>query len=522
MPGILRKSLAAVVAAALFVSAASAGTGASRSVEAPVEDVKLARQGRIVVLVVDISQSIEGQIDEIVDGLCNEIVDKKLESGDYCVVVPLGDGRNSDRADSFGVRFSTDKDKIKSYLRSIKSWMKTNLDTDIGAAMRKTFDYINLINSENTGEMYAPQVIFITDGEIFHSRNSPDPLRYESPDAIFKDPAMDPERNSYDNWWFLGIENEGVPLEHIKSIAKRVDAYPERYKVLKDMGQFGAMFDEWVRNIPEPVLPPEGAIKFSDLCFGGRALSTEDGKFTVVPNDASKFTWKISSGYKERMVAVLGLKSVRAVFQSGADVVEFDMVPEAGNIELPPLAERVSELNFKLPEGLSGRGTLKLDVVSELSASSKTASVEIPEWKCNVEFKSPNEILFDRLKIPAAAIAALFAALALRAFAKARAAVKVRLEVVGKPVGRARPYSMRIGRKAEFGSKAGLPFRLEGNGVPPVVGAIERTGGKSFRITPRDASVFAAGQEKALGEYRLGTTVKLVMKDGSSVLIKFR
>ena len=81
---------------------------------------------------------------------------------------------------------------------------------------------------------------------------------------------------------------------------------------------------------------------------------------------------------------------------------------------------------------------------------------------------------------------------------------------------------MRVGKKAEFGSKAGLPFRLEGPNIPPVVGTLERTGGKSFRIIPRNASVFAEGQDKVLGDYRLGTTVKLVMKDRSSIQIKFR
>ncbi len=521
MVGIFKKFLMALLAAS-FLSVAWADADSSKSVEAPEEDVKLARQGRIVVLVVDISQSIEEQIDAIVEGLCNEIVDKKLESGDYCVVVPLGDGRNSEKADSFGVRFSTDKEKIKSYLKNIKSWMPTNLNTDIGAAMKKTFDYINLINSENTGDMYAPQVIFITDGEIFHSKNSDDPLRYENPDAIFEDPALNPEKNSYENWWFLGIENEGVPLEHIKKISQRVDAYPERYKVLKDMSQFGSMFDEWVRNIPEPLLPPEGAIKFSDVSFDGKALSTEEGKYTVVPSNAGKFTWKISSTYKERMNAVMTLKSVKAVFQSGTDVVKFDVVPEAGNIELPPLAERVSELNFKLPEGLSGRGVLKFDVVSELSASSKTASVEIPEWKCYVEFKSPSMILFDKVKIPAAIVLAIILILIIKSVMKSKAAVKVRLEVVGKPNPKARAYSMRIGKKAEFGSKAGIPFKMDGQGIPPVIGTLERTGSKSFKINPREASAFVEGQDKVLNEYKLGTTVKLVMKDRSSVQIKFK
>lgn len=497
-----------------------------KSLSAPSEDVKLAKQGRIVVLVVDISQSIREQIDAIVEGLCNEIVDKKLESGDYCVVVPLGDGRNADRADSFGVRFSNDKEKIKAYLRNIKTWMPKNLNTDIGAAMKKAFDYINLINSENTGDMFAPQVIFITDGEIFHSDNSDDPIRYATPDAIFEDPMMDPAKNSYENWWFLGIENEGVPLEHIKSIAKRVNAYPERYKVLKDMKQFGAMFDEWVRNIPEPLLPPKGEIRFSDVCVDGKPISMDSASYTVIPTDTSKFSWKISSTYKERMRAALRFDYVKAVFQDeGGKTFEFDVTPEAGNIELSPLEERVSGLNFTLPSDIKGRGFLKFDIkaeVTNLNDTSKKSEAEIPEWKCFVVFKTPAEIFIAKIKIPLIALAIVILIIVIVSIMKANAAIKVKIEVVGKPNPKARAYSMRVGKKAEFGSKAGIPFKLEGQNYPQVIGTFERNGSKSFKINPRDNSVFADGQEKILANYKLGTSIKLVLKDRSSVQIKFR
>jgi len=501
---------------------ASGVKNVGKSVVAPEEEVKLAKQGRIVVLVVDISQSIKGQLDAIIEGLCNEIVDKKLESGDYCVVVPLGDGKNADKADSFGVRFSSDKEKIKTYLRNIKSWMPKNLNTDIGAAMKKAIDYINMINSENNGDMYAPQVIFITDGEIYHSPNSDDPIRYATPDAIFKDAALNPSNNSYENWWFLGIENEGVPLEHIKSIAQKVDAYPERYKVLKDMSQFGAMFDEWIKNIPEPILPPKGEIKFSNVSVNGKLISMKDSSYTVIPNNANKFTWKISSTYPERLTAVLQIKSVRATFQSGSNVISFNLTPEAGNIELPPLSERISELNFTLPSNIMGKGTLKFDIDSELSASSKTALVEIPEWKCYVEFKTPKEILINKIKIPAIIVVVLILIFVVRAIMKANASVKVKIEVVGKSNPKARVYAMKVGKKVEFGSKSGVPFKLEGSNYPPVIGTFERTGSKTYKVTPRDESVFVSGQEKVLNEYKLGTAIKLILKDRSSVTIKFR
>ena len=123
-----------------FMFAADKG----KSVVAPEDEAAATPQGRIIVLVVDISQSIKGQLDAIIDGLCEEIVEKRLQSGDYCVVVPLGDSTNSDKADSFGVKFSNDKEKIQNYLHQIKSWMPSNLNTDLGAAMKKAFFYINM------------------------------------------------------------------------------------------------------------------------------------------------------------------------------------------------------------------------------------------------------------------------------------------------------------------------------------------------------------------------------------------
>ena len=90
-------------------------------------DAVAAEQGRIIVLVIDVSQSIKNQLGAIIKGISDEIVEKRLRSGDYCVVIPLGDKSTVDSADSFGIRYSRDKEKILEYLSKLGIKNKTNI-----------------------------------------------------------------------------------------------------------------------------------------------------------------------------------------------------------------------------------------------------------------------------------------------------------------------------------------------------------------------------------------------------------
>ncbi|MBP5601109.1 MAG: VWA domain-containing protein [Treponema sp.] len=502
---------------------AAKSKGPEKTVEAPEEaTAAVIPQGRIIVLIVDISQSIKGQLDAIIDGLSNEIVEKKLQSGDYCVVVPLGDASNTEKADSFGVRFSSDKEKIKEYLNKIKSWMPHNLNTDIGAAMKKAYDYINMIDAENNGDMYEPLVLLITDGEIYQSPNSKDPVHYSTPESIFEDATMNPLVTSYQNWWFLGIENEGIPLEHIKSIAQKVGAFPDRYTTLSDMNQFGLLFDMWLSNIPDPSPKDKGNIAFSNVKIDGKALSQNPSSYSVVSTGASSISWEMKNTY-ERTTAVMQFKSVEAVFQNDdtGETEKITFVPEAGNLEFTPKSSRETRANVKFP-ALSGKGKLKLEIKADIQAASSSVAQEIPEYLFYVEFKSPAKILFEKILIPAIVLLVLIVAFVVSKILKATAPIKLKLEIVGKNNSKARSVSMRIHKKADFGSKTGVPFKMEGNAYPDVIGTLERTGSKSFKITPRNTALFAPGQEKNLEEYKLGTGIKLVLKDGSSVTIKFK
>lgn len=486
----------------------------SISVKEPETPVVL--PGRIIVLVVDISQSIRNQLPDIINGLCEIIVDERLESNDYCVVVPLADASYVDKAETFPIKFSSEKEKLKRYLKSMETWMPNTHNTDIGAAMKKTFQFVNMIDEENDGNMLEPLVLFITDGEIARGDHGTEALMYTTPDDIFVDSMMNPGRVSYENWWFLGIENEGVPLRHIKNIAERVNAYPDRYETLSDMSQFGILFDKWLSRIP-PVKPKDsGRITFYDVKLGDILLSTQNSKYTVVSNHSDLFTWQMHSEYKINNV-VMKFTSIKGSFQkdSTGETVEFKIIPESGNIEFTPGSIRETRGNVKLP-AVSGKGKLKLTINTELNEESEG---QIPEYLFFVELKSPFAILMEKI-LPFVLIALFIVLLiVLVKIINARKPIKIKIEVVGKKNQKPRSVAVRIKKEFEFGSKTGLALRLEGPSVPPVLGTITRTGKNEWKITPKNDEYFAPMQK--LDPYTLSSSVKLNLKDGSTCIIKF-
>ncbi len=505
-----------IFALVFFFSMGACTKNSEKSVAIDETEIPVALPGRIVVLVVDISQSISNQLDDIIDGLCDKIIDERLESNDYCVIVPLGDSSNSDKADSFGIKYSTDKEKIKKYLQEMKSWMSGNLNTDIGAAIRKAFQYVNMIEEENDGNMLDPLVLFITDGEIYQSKNTTEKLMYETPDEIFKDPMMNPETVSYENWWFLGIENEGVPLVHIKSIAERTGAYPDRYETLSDMSQFGVLFDKWLVKIPSVKPKDNGRITFYDMKLGDKLLSSQSENYTVVPNSSDVFTWQMKSEYKINNV-VMNFSDVKGYFQkdSTGEVIEFQIIPESGNIEFLPGTVRETRANVKIPV-VTGKGRLKLTINTTLNAESEG---QIPEYLFFIELKSPLALFIEKIApFVIGFILVLLIFVGIKTV-KERQPVKIKVEMVGKKTSKPRIASVRINREFEFGSKTGLTLRIEGSNIPPVVGKIVRTGKILWKIDPKDERFYVPNQK--LNPYALGSSVKLILKDGSSCIIKF-
>ena len=130
---------------------------------------------------------------------------------------------------------------------------------------------------------------------------------------------------------------------------------------------------------------------------------------------------------------------------------------------------------------------------------------------------SQGQLLLKQWGPFAAIVIAIIILIIIVMVAKSLAPVKVVMEVVGK--GRSKPVSMSIGKKVDFGSKAGLKFLLDHAAFKDVVGTLERKGKKEWKITPRDSSVF--DDTKKLDHYKMRDTFKLKTRDGSFVSVKF-
>lgn len=94
------------------------------------------------------------------------------------------------------------------------------------------------------------------------------------------------------------------------------------------------------------------------------------------------------------------------------------------------------------------------------------------------------------------------------------------MEVIGKHGEKIRPVVMKIKKRVEFGSKAGLAFKLDSEMFAPVVGQLQRTGANAWHIIPRDSNAFENGSKKI--DYTLGAALKLKTKDDATVSIKFK
>ncbi len=134
-------------------------------------------KGKVLILVIDTSRSIAGQIKEIADVCDNTIVKNRLVPSDYFILMTFGD--TAEVKYSGQLLRNEDKNPISSVLKSL---VADDRKTDIGMAMHSVLTEIISLKQQDY-DLYEPLVLFITDGEIFvQGTNSP----YFSVDAIFE------------------------------------------------------------------------------------------------------------------------------------------------------------------------------------------------------------------------------------------------------------------------------------------------------------------------------------------------
>lgn len=458
------------------------------------------QKGKIVIVVLDVSGSIKKQFAHITDILDKAIVRDRLEVGDYFVLIPFGD--NALPMYSGQLLREEDKSSITNTLHAMKA---DNNWTDIGQALHEALSQIVSLKQQNFN-LYEPLVLFITDGDITTSPQSP--YSNQKVSQIFEDTLIS-NTPLYNGWYYVGIGKDLHDLPEIAKLSGR-----ENYLLtIEDLSKLEFMLDEWIKNIPESQPLEQGNIIIDQLKLGSSKLNEK--KTVIVPIGADKLSLRIVSTYKKTPVS-FEFTDASASFQSSDRqiVVPVKMKTEAGKIILSPLAQKSTDSSFEPKSEIKGKGTLKISFLANVNG------IEIPyNFVFDINGKSASEILFSKIFLPVLILLIIVIVCAAYSIIKKFMPVKITMEIIGgKKNG---IEKMKIGKKVEFGNgKPGLRFKLEGFDFTGVVGQFQRTGADKWQIIPRSSAAFE-GENKKI-DYKLGTMLKLKAEDDSSVSIKFK
>ena len=271
--------------------------------------------------------------------------------------------------------------------------------------------------------------------------------------------------------------------------------------------------DDWIKNIPVSQPLEQGAIVFDQFKLANCHLN--NGKISTVAIGSDSLSFRMVSTYK-RTPALLEFISAEASFQSDdkKTLIPVNIRTEAGKIALAPLASKATDSAFEPKSEIAGKGVLKLSILANING------IETPyDFAFGIDSKSASDILFGKIFLPALVLLIIVLLVIAYTIIKKFMPVKITMEVIGSRE-KQRPLSMKIKKRADFGSKPGLSFKLDSEMFSPIVGQFQRTGANKWQVIPRDSEAFESGGTKI--EYTLGSTLKLKTKDDSAVSVKFK
>lgn len=459
------------------------------------------KKGKIVIVVLDVSGSIRNQFPDIKKVIDKTIVQKRLSVGDYFVLIPFGD----EALPMYSGQLLRDEDK-NSISNTLSVMKADNNFTDIGSAIKTALNYI-IDLKKNDYNLYEPLVLFITDGDITTSPKSN--FYGQNVNQIFEDATIG-NKFLYNGWYFVGI---GKNLHDLPEIAQKSGR--ENYLLrIEDLNKLEFMLDDWISKIPESQPLEQGEILLENFALNSKKLKA-NGKSKIL-SSSKNLKFEIASTYQRTPVS-LEFKDANAVFQTSDrnSVVPIKVNPEAGIINLPENARKISDAGFVPSQELKGNGILKIHFSALVNGLEQNFDESF-----EIEGKSASSLLFEKIFWPSLILVILvligIAVLIIRKFMP----VKIVMEIVGQPSSKQKPVSMKVGKKTEFGSKPGLSFKLDGNQFAPVVGQIKRSGADKWQIVPRDANAFEEGTKSF--DYKLGEKIKLKNRDEDSVTIRFK
>lgn len=459
------------------------------------------KKGKIVIVVLDVSGSIRNQFPDIKKVIDKTIVQKRLSVGDYFVLIPFGD----EALPMYSGQLLREEDK-NSISNTLKVMKADNNYTDIGSAIKTALNYI-IDLKKNDYNLYEPLVLFITDGDITTSPESS--FSGQNVNQIFEDPTIG-NKFLYNGWYFVGI---GKNLHDLPEIAQKSGR--ENYLLrIEDLGKLEFMLDDWISKIPESQPLEQGEILLENFALNSKKLK-DKGRNKIL-SSSKNLKFEIASTYQRTPVS-LEFTDANAIFQTSDrnSVVQIKVNPEAGIINLPENARKISESGFVPEKNLEGNGILKIHFSAVVNGLEQNFDKSF-----EIEGKSASALLFEKIFWPVLIFLILVLIVVAVCILKKFLPVKIVMEIVGQPSSRQKSVSMKVGKKTEFGSKPGLPFKLDGNQFAPVVGQIKRSGADKWEIVPRDADAFE-NRTKSFS-YKLSEKIKLKNRDEDFVTIKFK
>ena len=457
-------------------------------------------KGKIVIVVLDVSGSIKKQFPDITKIIDRAIVKDRLDVGDYFVLIPFGD--NALPMYSGQLMREEDKTSISNTLKAMKA---DNDYTDIGTAIKTALNYIVDLKG-NDYNLYEPLVLFITDGDITTPTTSE--FHGQKVDQIFDDPLIG-NKYLYDGWYYVGI---GKNLHDLPVIAEKSGR--EDYLLrIEDLDQLEFMLDDWISKIPDPQPIEQGEVLFDN--FRLKAYKLKPGKNVKVISTAEEITFDILNTYKKTPVNV-EFKAASATFQSDnkKTTIPVKLAPEVGIIQIPGMHSKTTDCGFTPKSEIKGKGILKVQFVANVNGLDKQF-----DYAFDIEGKTASELLFEKIFWPLLILGIIILVIVAYIIIKKFMPVKIQMSINGM-TNTTKPVSVKMNKRIDFGSKAGLQCKLDSEQFNGVVGQIQRVGPNKWQIIPRDKNAFESITKNT--PYTLGEQIKLKNRDEDTVTITFK
>ena len=459
-------------------------------------------KGKMVIVVLDTSKSIEPHFKTIQDVLINTLITKRLDIGDYYVLIEFYGQANI--IYSGQIFRQEDIAVITDYLRRLKA---DKAYTDIGASLKLALDEIVKLRAEEYN-LYEPVVLYISDGN--HEPPPQSPYYKMTIDQIFND-AFIGDRELYHGWYIVGIGKELKDLHRLAELSGREDYF----LTIEDPAGLGKALDDWIRNIPPAIPLEQGKTEVGQISVEGIPLAPAAETVLALKENYS-LALAFQSSYKT-VVQKVELTGINLSWQS-EDKTFYREIPvawEKGVFTVEPGALRESTARFVLDSGrYRGSGTLKFEI------QYKTDYVQREQlFEQKIYFALPAEIFWKNWGVLILMAGGVLFLLLLFLLLRQYLPVAVVMEIPGDTRLRKRGVSFPVGKSAEIGTKPAAPFRLTG-AFAPVIGALKRSGRNRWELRTREAAAFK-GLEAGRTGYRLGTQLILVDINGGELYVRF-